>query len=139
MIVLDASVWLASQFPDELQHGVSLAWRDAHLAAGEPISVPNLFLVEIGGAIVRRSQDADQARRNVQRIQADPLFTVVDTDPLIDLIIDTAITASLRGADAVYVALARRLRAPLVTWDREIGRKAGHLIDVQEPALPAAT
>lgn len=139
MIVLDASVWLASQIPNEPQHGISLAWRDAHLAAGERISVPNLFLVEIGGAIVRRSRDADQARRNVQRIQADPLFVITDTDPLVDLIIDTAITASLRGADAVYVALARRLEVPLVTWDREIGRKAGHLVDVQQPAIPAAT
>ena len=137
MIVLDASVWLASQFPDEAQHETSLAWRVAHLAAGESIAVPNLFLVEIGGAIVRRSRDAEQARRNVERIQVDALFTIVATDPMIDLIVDTAITASLRGADAVYVAPARRLEVPLVTWDREIGRKAGHLIAVQEPALPA--
>lgn len=135
MIVLDASVWVATQFQDETRHTISRAWRDAHLAAGEGIAVPNLFLAEIGEAIARRSTDPDQARRNVERIPADPLFTVVATDPLIDLTIETAIAASLRGANAVYVALARRLEVPLVTWDREIGRKAGRLIDVHEPAV----
>ena len=30
---------------------------------------------------------------------------------------------SLRGADATYVAVARRLDCPLVTWDVEMVRK----------------
>ena len=137
MIVLDASAWLGTLFPDELHHLTSLAWMDHTLVSGEDISVPSLFLAEIGGAIIRRIHDAQEATRNIGLVRTGAMFTIVNIDPLLDLIIDTPITASLRGADAVYVALARRLEVPLVTWDREIGRKAGHLIDVREPA-PAA-
>jgi len=133
VIVLDASVWVSSQLPDESRHRISLAWIDEQLTAGEFITIPVLFLAEVAGSLARRTGDAAGARRGVNRILSDPQFTVEPTDILINLVIDSAIIASLRGVDAVYVALARHLEAPLVTWDREIGRKAGHLIDVREP------
>ncbi len=34
-----------------------------------------------------------------------------------------ASTLRLRGADSIYVAVADRLRVPLVTWDREHRRR----------------
>lgn len=138
MIVLDASVWLSSRFPAERHHSTSSDWLDEYLRGGENIAVPNLFLAEIGGAIVRRSRDTAEARRNVARIQADTLFTIVNTDPLIELVVDTANGASLRGADAAYVALARHLNVSIITWDREVLVRAAPLVDVQEPAVTAS-
>ena len=39
----------------------------------------------------------------------------------------------LCGADAVYVALARQLGLPLVTWDNEQRTRAATIIPVQTP------
>jgi predicted nucleic acid-binding protein len=39
----------------------------------------------------------------------------------------------LRGADAVYVALARRLGMPLVTWDAEQRERAKPVVRVVTP------
>ena len=41
----------------------------------------------------------------------------------------------LRGADAVYVALAKQLNLPLATWDREQLQKASGIIKTQTPQI----
>ena len=46
---------------------------------------------------------------------------------------EVAADLRLRGADAVYVAAARLLRVPLVTWDREQQQRAGAVVVVQMP------
>lgn len=42
-------------------------------------------------------------------------------------------TYRLRGADAMYVAVADDLGLPLVTWDRELLQRAASIVDVIEP------
>ena len=39
----------------------------------------------------------------------------------------------LRGADAVYVAVAERLKLPLVTWDGEQRSRASVLVSTSVP------
>jgi predicted nucleic acid-binding protein len=39
----------------------------------------------------------------------------------------------LRGGDAVYVAAARRLDLPLITWDSEQRQRAAGLVVVRAP------
>jgi predicted nucleic acid-binding protein len=39
----------------------------------------------------------------------------------------------LRGADAVYVAVARHLGLPLVTWDDELRARAGREVRAIQP------
>ena len=46
---------------------------------------------------------------------------------------------SLRGADAVYVALAELLGGSLVTWDQEQLARAARTITVQTPAALGAS
>jgi predicted nucleic acid-binding protein len=41
----------------------------------------------------------------------------------------------LRGADSVYVALAKRLSLPLVTWDLEQARRASEVILAGAPVV----
>jgi predicted nucleic acid-binding protein len=45
-----------------------------------------------------------------------------------------ALATGIRGSDAIYVALAEQLNAPLVTWDRQQLERAGQIIDVLTPA-----
>ncbi|HEV8260717.1 MAG TPA: hypothetical protein VGQ19_08175 [Burkholderiales bacterium] len=40
----------------------------------------------------------------------------------------------LRGADAVYAALARQLGTPLVTWDKELLERAAAVVPTFTPA-----
>ena len=40
----------------------------------------------------------------------------------------------LRGADAVYVALALLMNSPLVTWDKEQLTRAAPIIETLAPA-----
>ncbi len=45
----------------------------------------------------------------------------------------------LRGYDAVYLALAARVAAPLVTLDNELRRRASAEVDVLGPGILLAT
>jgi predicted nucleic acid-binding protein len=59
---------------------------------------------------------------------------LIELDEALALIAaNLAITFQLRGADAVYVAVAEQLDIPLVTWDREIINRARVGIQVQTP------
>jgi predicted nucleic acid-binding protein len=44
-----------------------------------------------------------------------------------------ALDLRLRGADAVYVAVAHSLQVPLITWDREQLTRAAGRIAVRTP------
>lgn len=54
-------------------------------------------------------------------------------DALIDEAAEIAADRALKGADAVYVAVARRHRAILVTLDREQRERAAALVAVMTP------
>jgi len=53
---------------------------------------------------------------------------------LIPLAARIAARVSLRGADAVYVALAAQRALPLFTWSQELASRAGAIIDVRMPS-----
>jgi len=94
-----------------------------------------LFAVEVGGAVRRRSGNAGDAKRAIDRIHRDPYFQITDLDRRFAAIsADTAIRIALKGADAIYVTLAQRLELSLVTWDNEQIERAGPIIDVMTPA-----
>ncbi len=54
-------------------------------------------------------------------------------DALIDEAAEIAADRALKGADAVYVAVARRHRSILVTLDREQRERAAALVAVMTP------
>jgi predicted nucleic acid-binding protein len=62
------------------------------------------------------------------------VLVVLPDGALWDAALGAAAARSLRGADAVYVALADLLDLPLVTWDREQRERAGRRVRVITPA-----
>ncbi len=56
-------------------------------------------------------------------------------DALVDGTAEIAADLLLRGPDAFYVALARRMGIPLVTWDNEQLVRASTVIDVRTPTV----
>ena len=118
--IVDASVWVSRFVPSDVYHVQSRRWLEEHLASGRRVLAPTLLLVEVAGAIGRRTTDPTIARRVVASLRALPGLTWVGLPGEIrDHAAALAIDLRLQGADAVYVAIADRLRVPLVTWDAE--------------------
>ncbi len=137
-MVVDANVWVASFVPDDSYHPASRRWLDEQLAGGAILTVPTLVLAEVAGAVARRAASAELGRRAMDKILSTPGLRLVALDgELGQTAGNVAANLGLRGADAVYVAVAYALSVPLVTRDRELLGRASGLIDVSEPSRSA--
>ena len=124
-------MWVARSSPNETHHAAAVRWLDAH-ADGE-VTIPTLALAEVAGALARRFSSS-AAERSLAEIRALPRLEVVPLDEELAAEAATlAIAHRLRGADAVYVALAARLRVSLVTLDREVASRVAAVINVVQP------
>ena len=85
--------------------------------------------------MARRTGSSDLANRVVALVQRLPNMRLVPVDPtLAQLSATLASQLHLRGADAVYAALAQRLGVPLLTWDQEQQGRARPRVRVLTPA-----
>ena len=139
MTVVDASVWVSALAADDVNHRQSLAWMEHHLAAGGEVLAPTLVLVEVAAAMTRRTGDATVGIGAARRVRNLPELRLL---PLLIADGEHAATVAseraLRGADAVYVAMAQNMGVPLVTWDRQQRERASGVIDVLTPAVALA-
>jgi predicted nucleic acid-binding protein len=120
LYVVDASVWVSRFLPADVHHGPSYRWLGEQVAQGEPVAAPLLVLAEVAGAVARRTGLSELGAHAVSLMQHLPNARLVTVDAeLAQLGAQVAAALRLRGADALYVALARRLGIPLVTWDQE--------------------
>jgi predicted nucleic acid-binding protein len=106
----------------------------AQAAQGHLLAVPSIFFAEVGGVVARRTGSAEMGMEAIQRIVRVPALRIIPINR--DLGMDSGKLAAqlhLCGADAVYVALARRLNIPLATWDQELLQRAGQVVTVQRP------
>ncbi|MGQ0605126.1 MAG: type II toxin-antitoxin system VapC family toxin [Anaerolineales bacterium] len=133
-VVVDASVWVSRLVPEDAHHALSRTWLMAQLRAGDPIIVPALVLSEITGAISRRLGDPGVARQALSVVQSIPTLRVVDLDVrLAQSAAELAADYGLRGADAVYVALAKAIHLPLTTLDQEQLKRGRSVVEVLSP------
>jgi len=132
MTVVDASVWVSRLVPADANHAASRAWLEGESAQGGLLVAPTILLPEVAGALARRTGLASAARRAVTQLLRVPVLRLVTVDHLLAREAATlGARLRLRGADAVYVAVARRLRLPLVTWDKEQEARARTVIAVR--------
>ena len=141
MYVVDASVWVSRFLPGDAFHAESRHWVEERVRRGEALVIPTLALVEVAGAVARRTGRASNGRRAAQYVEELSVSHPVALDEnLARLSALVAATFSLRGADAVYVAVARGLDSPLVTWDKEQLERGAPLVETLSPgADPAPT
>lgn len=133
-MVIDASVWIGALHVQDAHHAASTRWLNQHLTGATQLVTPTLALAEVAGAIRRRTGSVASGNRVIADIAALPGLDLVPLD--IALASEAAALAAdraLRGADAVYVAVARRLGLPLVTWDEEIHTRCAGVIRVVYP------
>jgi predicted nucleic acid-binding protein len=134
-MVVDASVVVSHLVPYDAHHETSRRWLMRHVAAGGLVIVPALLLSEVAGAIARRTGRPRLARRAIDAVLRLPaLRLLVIDDTLARAAAALAGRLRIRGADAVYVAVAAELGMPLVTWDVDQRDRAASVVDVVVPA-----
>jgi predicted nucleic acid-binding protein len=93
-----------------------------------------LLLAEVAGALSRRTADSRLAKVFVQRLETLPYTRFYDIDLGTGRRAATiAADVSLKGSDALYVALGVELGMQLVTWDNQQRQRGNSLILTATP------
>ena len=96
---------------------------------------PGLMLAEVAGAIACRTQNPGLGRRALEHILATPNLHLIGADATLSLAAaQLAAAQCVRGADAQYIAAARQLGIPLLSWDQEQISWARPLVEAYAPA-----
>lgn len=132
---LDASVVMNAFNPAEAGHAISLQLQTAIQAQSIQVIVPTLLLTEVAATIGRVLGDAPRARDFALRLSRLPYLRFVSlTRPLALEAANLAADYRLRGADAVYVAVARQFGTSLITLDEQQRTRAATSIPIRTPA-----
>lgn len=95
---------------------------------------PTLVLPECAAAIIRPTQDQQLASDAIQKISNFPLMHLISlTQPLANRAAQIAIECRLRGADAVYVAVAEFYSTRLISLDQEMLERGEQLVTTIKP------
>ncbi|TRZ64531.1 MAG: PIN domain-containing protein [Rhodocyclaceae bacterium] len=98
------------------------------------MAIPVLAWPEVAGAVARRTGVAENGHNAVNAIRALRWIESVSIDPLLaETATKIAGNLKLRGADAVYVALAVARKEPLITLDTEMLERAREVAEVLTP------
>ena len=131
---IDASVFVNAFNPHERGHAESLQILAEIQERGDPIIVPSLLVAEIASAVARASDDTIGALQYANATAALPHLTLVSLTPVMaGRAAELAATYRLRGADAVYLAVARRYATTLVSRDDEQLKRASGVAVCQTP------
>lgn len=133
-VTLDASVWLAALLTAERDHAECALLITSLIERGVVLHQPAIFVIEVCATIARRTRNCDLATEAGRETLEVPGLVLHALDhELAAEAAEIAATCALRGADAVYVATARRMVATLVTLDREILERAKTIAEVRTP------
>ena len=139
MYTVDARVWVNAFDQREPGHLVSRQFLEVVRVQALPIIVPNVMLVEVAGAISRTRRAPAQAQAFATALRRLPHVTVRVLDEGCALhALTLAAQHGLRGADAVYAAVAREAGSTLVTLDNEHLTRLVNLMMVCTPAVVLA-
>jgi predicted nucleic acid-binding protein len=120
MYTLDASVHISALNSLEPESGASQALLRLVHQRQIPLLCPTLLPVEVAAAIGRLMDDADRAVAMAALVRDWPNQTLVPLDSaVVDRASDLAARSRLRGADAVYAAVAQQYGTTLITLDRQ--------------------
>ena len=135
MYTIDASVHVSALNPTEAGSADSQEFLAQVQRQRVPLFCPTLLLVEVAAAIARVLDDTGRAVALAMELRGWPNQILVSLDePLADRAADLAATARLRGADAVYAAVAQQYGTVLVTLDRQQLERLPPVVKTARPA-----
>jgi predicted nucleic acid-binding protein len=125
---IDASVFVNAFNIYESGHAESLQILTVIQQRGDPVIVPTLVVVEIAAAVARVTDDTVGAQQYASATAALPHLTLVGLSPaLARQAAALAASQRLRGADAVYLAVASRYATTLISRDEEQLRRGSRI------------
>jgi predicted nucleic acid-binding protein len=140
MIVVDASVatkWFLAEDETPL--------ANALLDGTQKLFAPPLIRIEVYAAITRRFRNGDapevevrQACRDWTEMLDEGILTLLASAPDELLTIDLALQLKHPFQDCLYLALAQRLQAPLVTADPKFIKRTAGLFPAVQPLTALA-
>ena len=128
MIVVDASALVEMLLPTAAGEAVSARLFDS----GDSLAAPHLIDVETAQVLRRYAHAGEIDGRRGREAMADLADMPIRRYPhevLLPRVWD--LRHNVTAYDAVYVALAEALDAPLVTRDRRLAGSAGHGVEIE--------
>lgn len=133
-LAIDASVFVSSVRTEETHYHTSRRFLMQVQSQNDVLFCPSLILPECAAAIARPTGDAALGEELVTLIEAMPGLQLVHLDSsLAHRAAEIAARHRLRGADAVYVAVAETLDAALITWDTEMVERGAAMVTTMTP------
>ena len=131
-LTIDASVFVSAARPSEELYNLSYSFLQE--VKREKIFCPTLILAECAAAIARPTGDSALSRRLVSLIKHFPGMTLISLSQSIALhAAEITIENRLRGADAVYAAVAEDFDAILISWDEEMLQRSPKIVSAMSP------
>lgn len=134
MLTVDANVFVAAEIRGEPGH--KRARRLLAVALEEELAfhLPWLAVVEAAVAVGRRLRSSEAAGRTAMMIVDFPGVTLHPVDRALSLLAaGVGATCRLRGADAIYAAVAKQQGTTLITCDTELRERAAGTIEALTP------
>jgi len=132
---IDASVFVSAAFSKEIHHQESLIFLGAVRKQGKDVFCPTLVLAECASAIAGQTDQPVLAERMVALIKNFPKLFLIPLDLFLsESVVRVAVDYRLRGADAVYTAVAQKFNAVLVTWDKEMAQRSSSSVKTMMPS-----
>jgi len=121
ILTVDANVFVSAALQAEPHHVSSQAFLNAARDASVDFRCPTLLPVEVAASVARVTGDNALAMRTLRAVRLRPRLRLVALTPTrATRAAELATTRRLRGADAVYFAVAVESGATLITWDTEL-------------------
>ena len=135
MYTVDASVWVNGFDQRESGHETSRQLLELLREQAIAIFEPMLVLAEVAGAISRTRQDPARAEAFALTLGQLPNVTILPLDEALgQQALALAAQHGLRGADAVYAAVAQQAGCTLISFDNEhLTTRLSSVISVQTP------
>ena len=135
MLTIDANVFVSANSSAELQHSASVAFFSRALQKLTVVYCPSLVMPETAAAMVRSTNNVTLARRVASSVGQLPGLAFVSlTERRAVQASEITIRYRLRGADAVYVAVAQEFGTTLITWDAEMLTRGAQAVAVMTPS-----
>lgn len=120
MYTIDASVYVSALNPVEVHSADSQAFLALVQQRQWSVFCPSLLLVEVAAAVVHAVGDVERAVALAAALRSLPNQVIVPLDESLAMrAASLAAVARLRGADAVYAAVAQQHNTALITLDRQ--------------------